>query len=98
MNSTGLRKEFVLIAFIFFTVLMTACSENDNGSDPIVQDYKNIDPVFREFYDLETDPAQMENIAAQMNPQELQSLSDWLVEFSASAGDVCRTLENEFHA
>ncbi len=52
MNLTGLRKEFALIAFIFFTVLLTACSENEIGSDPIVSDYKNIDPVFREFYDL----------------------------------------------
>ncbi len=31
---------------------MAACSENEIGNDPILPDYKNIDPVFREFYDL----------------------------------------------
>ncbi|MCK5315482.1 MAG: hypothetical protein KAJ53_10180 [Anaerolineales bacterium] len=46
-----MRKELVILALILITVLSTACSGNQTG-DPILPDHNDIDPVFREFYDL----------------------------------------------
>ncbi len=51
---------------------------------------------FQEYYDLEKDPAQIENIANQMDAQKLEYLSAWLAKFTTSAGDDCRSLENKF--
>ncbi|MBM3143942.1 MAG: sulfatase [Chloroflexi bacterium] len=51
---------------------------------------------FIEFYDLENDPAQLENIADQTDPELLEALSEWLSDFYACAGENCRMLEDEF--
>lgn len=52
VKSTTIRRELVIIAILLFTILSTACSEDQAGGDPILPDHNNIDPVFREFYDL----------------------------------------------
>jgi arylsulfatase A-like enzyme len=58
--------------------------------------YAEYNDGFQEYYDLEKDPAQMENIADQVDPQKLEYFSTWLAEFNTSSEDRCRSLENEF--
>lgn len=51
---------------------------------------------FVEFYDLQKDPYQLENIAPNTDPAVLKYYSDALKALNKCSGDTCRELEAEF--
>ena len=51
---------------------------------------------FVEFYDLQQDPYQLENIAPSTDPAVLKYYSDMLKALNKCSGDSCRELEAEF--
>ena len=48
----------------------------------------------KEFYDLASDPYQLENLAATLDPAILNSLRDWLAQLQTCTGGTCRELED----
>jgi N-acetylglucosamine-6-sulfatase len=44
----------------------------------------------REYYDLQRDPYQLDNLAAMTDPEFLKQLSEWLAHLSTCAGESCR--------
>ncbi|MCS6992458.1 MAG: sulfatase [Anaerolineales bacterium] len=48
-----------------------------------------------EFYDLVNDPFEMENLAAHLSPETLNTLHRWLARLAACRAEECRRLEQE---
>ncbi len=51
---------------------------------------------FVEFYDLISDPYELDNIASKVDPNQLDYFSDWLEALSACKGAQCRDAEVDF--
>ncbi len=67
-----------------------------NGLRTLQYLYVEYSEDFVEFYDLQKDPYQLENIAPSTDPAILKYYSDALKELNKCSGDTCRKLEAEF--
>jgi len=55
--------------------------------------YVEYNDDFRELYDLQKDPYEMENIAGRADPALVSQLSKWLHALSTCSGNTCKTLD-----